>query len=82
MKIQALRDAIPSHCWKPQYRWAVWYIVRDVAMAVTGVMLALRYIPLINNTFVRCCAWLLYGYVEGLVMTGIWVRWFQQFFEF
>ncbi|MCJ1246811.1 hypothetical protein MMC30_004020 [Trapelia coarctata] len=73
VKVQALRDAIPTHCWKPLYRWAIWYIFRDVTMVVTVMMAASTYIPLIENTFSRYCAWWFYGYVEGLLMTGIWV---------
>ena len=74
MKVHALRDAIPDHCWRPLYRWAVWYIFRDIAMTVLVMMAAFRYIPMIENTFIRYCVWAFYGYVEGLLMTGIWVE--------
>ena len=34
---------------------------------------AFNFIPLIQNPLIRYSVWALYGWVQGLVMTGIWV---------
>ena len=34
---------------------------------------AFNFIPLVQNPLIRYSVWALYGWVQGLVMTGIWV---------
>ena len=76
--IQTLREAIPARCWRPLYRWAIWYLTRDLAMSATVMALALTYIPKVDNEFARYCLWASYGIVEGLLLTGVWVKSFQR----
>lgn len=49
------------------------YVVRDYAEAFGLGYLALTYIPEIQDYWLRTAAWMVYGYVQGLVCTGIWI---------
>ncbi|KAF2762577.1 delta-12 fatty acid desaturas-like protein [Pseudovirgaria hyperparasitica] len=71
--VDDLRKAIPAHCFKPLYRYAFYYTVRDLVLATTLCAVAFLYIPQIPNALLRTSAWLLYGYAQGLVLTGLWV---------
>lgn len=73
IKIQDLRDAIPARCFKPSYLLSLWYLFRDLMLAATVMTAAFIYIPHIKIPLARCIAWAMYGYFEGLIMTGIWV---------
>lgn len=71
--IQAIRDAIPAHCFEPSTLTSMGYVVRDVAMVSALVWAALTYIPQIADPLWRTAAWMAYGYAQGLVCTGIWI---------
>ncbi len=71
--IQTIRDAIPAHCFVPSTWRSMGYVVRDVTMAVALGWAALTYIPLIENNLYRTAAWIAYGYLQGLVLTGVWI---------
>ena len=43
-------------------------------LAALGLYLAYQYIPLIDSFWLRFAAWALWGYAEGLVFVGLWVR--------
>ena len=46
---------------------------RDIAMAAGVMVMGHSFIPKIEHLPLRSLAWLAYGYLEGLIMTGIWV---------
>ncbi|KAK4239597.1 bifunctional D12/D15 fatty acid desaturase [Achaetomium macrosporum] len=71
--IQTIRDAIPAHCFVPSTWRSMGYVVRDVAMAAALGWAALTFIPQIESSLWRTAAWIIYGYVQGLVCTGIWI---------
>ncbi|KAK3301673.1 fatty acid desaturase-domain-containing protein [Chaetomium strumarium] len=71
--IQTIRDAIPAHCFVPSTWQSMGYVVRDVAMAAALGWAALTFIPQIESSLWRTAAWIAYGYVQGLVCTGIWI---------
>ena len=71
--IKDLREAIPPHCFKPSYMKSLGYLARDLLLAGSLMALACTYIPQIDNTSIRGVTWALYGFVEGLVFTGLWV---------
>ncbi|KAK3380467.1 fatty acid desaturase-domain-containing protein [Lasiosphaeria ovina] len=71
--IQTIRDAIPAHCFKASTARSLGYLVRDVAMIGVIGWAGLTYIPTIENTLWRTAAWIVYGYVQGLVCTGLWI---------
>ena len=49
------------------------YVARDVAMAGALGWAALALIPQIGSGGLRMAAWMAYGFVQGLVCTGIWI---------
>lgn len=49
------------------------YVLRDYAEAVGLGWAALTFIPQIQDFYLRTAAWIAYGYVQGLVLTGIWI---------
>jgi omega-6 fatty acid desaturase (delta-12 desaturase) len=71
--IQTIRDAIPAHCFVPSTWRSLGYVVRDVSMAAALGWAAFTYIPQIEDFAWRTAAWIVYGYVQGLVCTGIWI---------
>lgn len=71
--IQTIRDAIPAHCFVPSTWRSLGYVVRDVSMAAALGWAAFTYIPQIEDFAWRTAAWIIYGYVQGLVCTGIWI---------
>ncbi|KAK4107710.1 bifunctional D12/D15 fatty acid desaturase [Canariomyces notabilis] len=71
--IQTIRDAIPAHCFVPSTWRSLGYVARDVAMTVGLGWAAMTYIPQIDSLAWRTAAWIVYGYVQGLVCTGIWI---------
>ncbi|KAK4198061.1 fatty acid desaturase-domain-containing protein [Triangularia verruculosa] len=71
--IQTIRDAIPAHCFEPTVLHSMAYVVRDLTMAGVLGWAAFTYIPQISDSIVRGLAWALYGYLQGLVLTGVWI---------
>jgi hypothetical protein len=77
--VKDLRQAIPSHCFKVDHTTALSLLARDLFLVYSFGWVAWTYIPLIRYEgrleidLVRYAAWMLYGYVQGLVFTGIWV---------
>ena len=71
--IQTIRDAIPAHCFEPSTVRSLAYVVRDVSMAAALGWAAFTYIPQIQDFAWRTAAWIVYGYLQGLVCTGVWI---------
>ncbi|ATY59789.1 Fatty acid desaturase, type 1 [Cordyceps militaris CM01] len=71
--INTLRQAIPAHCFEPPVLRSMSYLVRDVVLIGALAWAALRYIPAIDDAALRAAAWILYGFVQGLVCTGLWI---------
>ena len=71
--IQTIRDAIPAHCFVPSTWRSLGYVVRDVSMAAALGWAAFTYIPQIEDFAWRTAAWIVYGYVQGLICTGVWI---------
>ena len=72
--IAELREAIPEYCFRPSYRKSLWYLFRDLALAIILMRVAYVSIPLLEAGVLRYVAWASYGYLQGLVCTGLWVR--------
>ncbi|PSN62261.1 delta-12 fatty acid desaturas-like protein [Corynespora cassiicola Philippines] len=73
ISVQQLREKIPPHCFQPSHAKSFYYLFRDVAFAAVLALGAHRGIPMIASLYLRIIVWVLYGYAQGLVMTGLWV---------
>jgi omega-6 fatty acid desaturase (delta-12 desaturase) len=71
--MKEIYDAIPPHCFKPSTLRSMAYVVRDFFYLSTLVYLAVTYIPLLPNPYLRFAAWAAYTTVQGFVFTGIWI---------
>jgi omega-6 fatty acid desaturase (delta-12 desaturase) len=71
--MKEIHDAIPPHCFKPSVLRSMAYVVRDYFYLSTLVYLAVTYIPLLPNAYLRFAAWVAYTTVQGFVFTGIWI---------
>lgn len=49
------------------------YLVRDMILVGGLGWAALRYIPGIEDATLRATAWAVYGFVQGLICTGVWI---------
>lgn len=67
-----LREKIPAHCFERSAITSFAYLLRDCVYASALVWLALK-IDLLPTTMLRACAWILYGFVQGCIGTGIWI---------
>ncbi|KAK8146862.1 hypothetical protein G3M48_002492 [Beauveria asiatica] len=71
--INTLRQAIPKHCFEPSVLISMSYLVRDVVLIGTLGWAAAHYIPSIDDAALRATAWILYGFSQGLICTGLWI---------
>lgn len=71
--INTLRQAIPKHCFEPTVLKSLSYLVRDVVLIGALGWAAVRYIPSLEDATLRATAWILYGFAQGLVCTGLWI---------
>lgn len=71
--MKEIHDAIPAHCFKPSILRSMAYVVRDYFYLSTLIYLAVTYIPLLPNPYLRFAAWIAYTTVQGFVFTGIWI---------
>ncbi|KEY65435.1 hypothetical protein S7711_08569 [Stachybotrys chartarum IBT 7711] len=71
--IQTIRNAIPAHCFQPSLVTSFYYVFRDLTMVAGLAYAALTYIPAIPDPLYRGVAWMLYGWLQGLVCTGVWI---------
>ncbi|KAK1751276.1 fatty acid desaturase-domain-containing protein [Echria macrotheca] len=71
--IQTIRDAIPPHCFQPSALRSLGYLARDTLLITALGYAGLTYIPLLESTPVRWAAWIAYGYLQGLLCTGLWI---------
>jgi omega-6 fatty acid desaturase (delta-12 desaturase) len=71
--MKEIHDAIPPHCFKPSVLRSMAYVVRDYFYLSTLIYLAVTFIPLLPNVYLRFAAWVAYTTVQGFVFTGIWI---------
>jgi bifunctional Delta-12/omega-3 fatty acid desaturase len=70
--LQHLRAAIPKHCFYRSAWTSAGYILSDVSLLICLVQLG-HLIPTLDSAILRLSAWTIYGFVQGLVCTGIWI---------
>ncbi|KAF4986590.1 hypothetical protein FDECE_15873 [Fusarium decemcellulare] len=72
LDVQDIRRAVPSHCFNPSPCLSLFYILSDIS--TTAFLFGLSiYIPHIDSLLIRWALWITYGFVQGLVFTGIWI---------
>lgn len=71
--IPQLREAIPRHCFERSTTRSIAYLVRDLALITALAWSAFTFIPTIQSTPARLILWQAYGFLQGLVGTGLWI---------
>lgn len=71
--LHKLKQAIPAHCFVPSTVRSASHVALDLLLAAAVAAVAHTSIPLLDSWYFRTAAWLTYGYVQGLVFTGIWI---------
>ncbi|POR37713.1 Delta(12) fatty acid desaturase [Tolypocladium paradoxum] len=71
--ISTLRAAIPKHCFQPSAATSLGYLVRDILLIASLAWAAIALIPTIPDFPTRTIAWIVYGFIQGLVCTGLWI---------
>ena len=66
-------EAIPAECFHRSALKGLSYLARDLILLVTIGTTAHFTIPLLPSPLLRFAAWMLYGFLQGLVGTGVWV---------
>jgi omega-6 fatty acid desaturase / acyl-lipid omega-6 desaturase (Delta-12 desaturase) len=66
-------EAIPSECFKRSAVKGLSYVFRDLVLIVLIAATAHYGIPSLPTSTLRFAAWMFYGFVQGLVGTGVWV---------
>lgn len=71
--LKTLRAAIPAHCFERSAVKSMMWLARDLVLIAiigyAGTLIDTPYVP----AWARYIAWPLYWYLQGLVMTGVWV---------
>ncbi|SPO02145.1 related to bifunctional D12/D15 fatty acid desaturase [Cephalotrichum gorgonifer] len=71
--INTIRNAIPPHCFQPSLWISCGYLLRDMLLIGATAYVAIAFIPKIEDFYVRCAAWVAYGFIQGLFCTGLWI---------
>lgn len=73
--IKQIRDAIPTHCYERSALRGYAYILRDGLLLASTFYLFHNFVTpaTIPSASLRFVLWSLYGFVQGLFATGLWV---------
>jgi len=70
--MKEVHDAIPPHCFERSLVTSYGYVVRDLVIVFTLFYCA-TFISYIPSLPLRILAWAVYGVLQGLISTGVWV---------
>lgn len=70
--LSQLKKSIPPHCFKRSVLHSFSYVVYDLTIAFLLYYVATNYINLLPKPL-SYLAWPIYGFVQGCVLTGVWV---------
>ncbi|KXT05597.1 hypothetical protein AC579_1054 [Pseudocercospora musae] len=73
ISLQRLRGAIPETCFRPHVCRSAAHILADLLLAGGLAVAAHEVVACVSSRSLRILLWILYGYSQGLVFTGIWV---------
>ena len=73
--IKQIRDAIPAHCFERSALRSSYYVVQDILCSALTFAIAYNFVTpeIIPSTALRVVAWNIYGFLQGLLVTGIWM---------
>ena len=73
--IKQIRDAIPAHCFERSALTGYAYICRDILLLTCTFYLSYTCITpsIIPSPSIRFVLWAIYGFLQGLFATGLWV---------
>lgn len=73
--IKQIRDAIPPHCLERSALRGFAYIARDIFLLASTFYIFHNYATLeyVRSSGLRSCLWIIYGFLQGLFGTGLWV---------
>ena len=73
--MKQVRSVIPAHCFERSALRGFGYVARDVLLLISTFYLFHRYATPdnIHSVMVRFVLWTIYGFVQGLFATGLWV---------
>jgi omega-6 fatty acid desaturase / acyl-lipid omega-6 desaturase (Delta-12 desaturase) len=66
-------EAIPAECFERSAAKGLYYVARDLALLTIIAFTAHNGIPLLPNPFFRFLGWMVYGFAQGCIGTGIWI---------
>lgn len=66
-------EAIPAECFERSALKGYSYILRDLVLITLNGLAAHYFIPQLPNPTLRFFGWMIYAFMQGLFMTGIWV---------
>jgi omega-6 fatty acid desaturase / acyl-lipid omega-6 desaturase (Delta-12 desaturase) len=66
-------EAIPSECFERSAIRGLYFVARDLTLIALIATSAHYGIPLLPTPSLRFLGWMVYGFVQGLVGTGVWV---------
>lgn len=71
--IKTLRDAIPAHCFDRSMLRSFSYVIRDLIIVSVLFYSAVQLSKLDAPWTLTVPLWMLYGFVQGLFFTGLWI---------
>lgn len=71
--VQTLKNAIPEHCFKPTLIESFSHLFKDLAEISLYVFLITYIDSKVESLPLRVLAWAIYTWMQGVVMTGVWV---------
>lgn len=73
--INQIRAAVPKHCFERSGLRGLEYVARDLALLSTTFYVFNTYntAEFVQSKAIRFCLWALYGFLQGLSATGLWV---------
>ncbi|RYP63240.1 hypothetical protein DL771_009365 [Monosporascus sp. 5C6A] len=76
VRLQDLRNAIPSYCFRPSLYWSIFFLIRDLVYSALclGGLYYLTHTEVVRHSNVAYYVTVnVYGFCQGIVWTGLWI---------
>ncbi|KAM3414598.1 hypothetical protein BST61_g9757 [Cercospora zeina] len=73
LSLKTIKDAIPAKCFQPSVARTCAHIVLDLVLCGSLVYGVFALTAQVQDWWLRSLIWAGYGYLQGLVCTGIWI---------